>query len=749
MTALDQVIDYLSTKIGKVNTNNEKANAGGSLIKLHKGWEEKITKLVMVSFQNIQSQFTRKHPDYLPGECALTSVSMTIGKHVAPYIRREPLEIKHQLALGDLMLEGFAYHGFIELLPPKRRKESYIVKAAPKWAELAEIPPLYIKETITGSQPRLITDIVDDTQQVLDRIVPIHKIHKELFELEGPYVKALDNLQQTQWTINNRVLNTVVANKDKFVSDAPIENNDAKEQKRRSKLVEWAFTIGKSLYLAELPGFYQFFDVDYRGRIYNIEPFLNYQSNDIAKGMLLFGKYKEVTESGRFWLAVHTAASYNESYHKDNLPSWCQEDYKSFLEEEELDDISVDKMTLNDRALWTINNMDRIEQWALDDEIQFDAEKSVTFLACCYEWQWLNAGNTTSNLPIPIDGSNNGWQHLGAISKDEQTGELVGLSPRTIQKDFYVQTAKKLIELTTDERLSKILEAMPMKHIRKGISKRGSMTRAYSAGANKIAENMYFDCKTEDFHEKYGLTKKDCKKLAATLIKAIEEVCPGPLQTMKYLQNLAQFELGKHDVVGPGGSKEFNMLKKRRKELVMNYKRTDEEDLELSKIVVALQEYDYKLIYGQGRKSIEWTTPSGFKSKYEKFTLVDFRQRARLNGKQINHVLMAPTDKPDTQGFMCGISPNYIHSMDAAHMALVIGSWDGDFGAVHDSYSTHACDVDDLLESTKKVFIDMYNHDNFFEVIRQDITNGADEVEQPELGSLNIQEIEDSDYFFA
>ena len=34
-----------------------------------------------------------------------------------------------------------------------------------------------------------------------------------------------------------------------------------------------------------------------------------------------------------------------------------------------------------------------------------------------------------THLPIPIDGSNNGWQHLGSISKDVQTGDLVRLIP--------------------------------------------------------------------------------------------------------------------------------------------------------------------------------------------------------------------------------------------------------------------------------------------------------------------------------
>jgi DNA-directed RNA polymerase len=83
-------------------------------------------------------------------------------------------------------------------------------------------------------------------------------------------------------------------------------------------------------------------------------------------------------------------------------------------------------------------------------------------------------------------------------------------------------------------------------------------------------------------------------------------------------------------------------------------------------------------------------------------------------------------------------------------MALVISAWDGAFGAIHDSYSTHACEVDDLLELTKEVFIKMYDKDNYYEVIEASILNTYEGfVERPELGSLDINEVRKSDYFFA
>jgi len=292
------------------------------------------------------------------------------------------------------------------------------------------------------------------------------------------------------------------------------------------------------------------------------------------------------------------------------------------------------------------------------------------------------------------------WQHLGAISKDIQTGELVGLVPVDIQRDFYVRTAQRLIDITKDEHRSEILAAMPMKKIRKGVSKRGSMTRAYSAGAQKIAENMVNDLRKEGLDVEYGIDDKDCIGFSRDLIKAIEIVCPGPLQTMKFLQKIAQ------------------------------------------------------AVLSAGNDHISWYTPSGFYVHYEKFYERQEKVKGTIVGvgkrDQVYHVGRTVSDKPDPRGFACGISPNYIHSLDASHMAKVIDKWGGDFGAVHDSFSTHPSDVEDMLELTKDVFIDMYDHPNYFDRILQSIcTQFPEEIEQPMLGQLNVSNIKKSDYFFA
>ena len=76
-----------------------------------------------------------------------------------------------------------------------------------------------------------------------------------------------------------------------------------------------------------------------------------------------------------------------------------------------------------------------------------------------------------------MDGVNNGTQHLAAMSLDEKAGKLVGLIPMKIPKDFYLVMGKQILELNQDTEIGSKMKHIPMKLIRKGISKRGSMTR--------------------------------------------------------------------------------------------------------------------------------------------------------------------------------------------------------------------------------------------------------------------------------
>jgi DNA-directed RNA polymerase len=84
-------------------------------------------------------------------------------------------------------------------------------------------------------------------------------------------------------------------------------------------------------------------------------------------------------------------------------------------------------------------------------------------------------------------------------------------------------------------------------------------------------------------------------------------------------------------------------------------------------------------------------------------------------------------------------------------MANTIVAFNGSFGAVHDSFSTHADEVDFLQEVTKQTFIAQYDVDNFFDIIQDTLMLNKDtfDYDQPNLGELDISEVLDSKYFFC
>jgi DNA-directed RNA polymerase len=293
------------------------------------------------------------------------------------------------------------------------------------------------------------------------------------------------------------------------------------------------------------------------------------------------------------------------------------------------------------------------------------------------------------------------------MSKDKQAGTLVSLVPTDIQKDFYVAVAKELI-LTMPEWFEQ--RNIPMKHIRKGIAKRGSMTRAYSAGKNRIAKNMYEDCHMEGFTVKYGIEEDDCSKLSANLINAINTVCAGPLQTTKFLQKIAEHELN------------------------------------------------------SGRNQLSWHTPSGFPVVYKAFLQHEKKQRGTIKGivgnkdGRVMHVIKVDVINPETlekvpcrRSFASGISPNVVHSYDAAHMANTINAFNGSFAAVHDSFSVHASDVDFLQDVTKMTFIAQYDNEDFFDTLMDTLMLNKETFKfpKPKTGDLDLQQVKDSEYFFC
>jgi DNA-directed RNA polymerase len=285
------------------------------------------------------------------------------------------------------------------------------------------------------------------------------------------------------------------------------------------------------------------------------------------------------------------------------------------------------------------------------------------------------------------------------MSRDEVAGEYVGLTPRRIVLDFYLAVGQRMLDANIGTELGVKLAPIPMKLIRKGISKRGTMTKGYSAGVKCISDIIYQDSYDVGIVGTYNLTRSDSWKLGRDLVNSYDSICTGPVEIKNYLQELVAYRLE------------------------------------------------------QGHKTADWETPSGFPVTAEKWIKEKRRVIGYINKNKFHHVFLEYLPIPARHELASGISPNVVHSFDAAHMALVMctlkDSGNKSFGAIHDSFSVHACDVDELVEVTKDEFIKMYDGDVLEDLKAQITTDDLRcDVTQPKKGNLDLEDIRSSDYFF-
>jgi DNA-directed RNA polymerase len=137
---------------------------------------------------------------------------------------------------------------------------------------------------------------------------------------------------------------------------------------------------------------------------------------------------------------------------------------------------------------------------------------------------------------------------------------------------------------------------------------------------------------------------------------------------------------------------------------------------------------------------------------------VDFSSRqikTRISGTLVQPRIYEETDKINAGKQATSISPNFVHSMDAAALFLTVDELAEQgitsFAMIHDSYGTHACNTSLLAATLRSVFVRMYQGDPLT-ALRDEIvqTNPGIELEPlPSKGDLDLNQVLKSDFFFA
>jgi DNA-directed RNA polymerase, mitochondrial len=445
------------------------------------------------------------------------------------------------------------------------------------------------------------------------------------------------------------------------------------------------------------------YNMDFRGRAYPIPPHFSNVGSDLCRGMLLFAEAKPLGERGLFWLKVHLA----------NLAG-------------------KDKMTFDGRAKFVDEHIDQVRASALDpfggERWWMTLENPFQGLATCYEIvNAIDCGDPASymcSLAVHMDGSCNGLQHYAALGRDLNGGKAVNLCVTDEPQDVYVGVMHEVIRRVGEEaqrtfdydtsnvesltgaqrqelknnRAAKLVDGL----IDRGVVKRTVMTSVY--GVTYVGARQQIQEKIEqklagvghDLDEIDFEVFNACSYLAFVTLEVIGDLFSGAKGTMNWLTSCARL----------------------------------------------ITQHGYP---------VAWISPIGLPAvqpyrQKKTAKVVTLTQTVSLN--VINDDL--PIHKSRQ---VSAFPPNFIHSLDSSHMLLTALEMDRrglTFSAVHDSFWTHPCDVDEMNCALRDTFVDLYNQP-LLERLKETWELRYPELNFPDLpdrGDLVLYDVKNAKYFF-
>lgn len=464
--------------------------------------------------------------------------------------------------------------------------------------------------------------------------------------------------------------------------------------------------------------------MDFRGRKYPIPDALQPQGNDLARGLLEFSEGKPVTaeNGGAGWIAVQLASSFgNDKWDFDRRIAWVEERNETWLK------VAADP--LGERDVWASAEMVK-------------KEKPYAALAAILDWAaYLQHDHSTgpyvSHLPISVDGTCNGIQHLSVMTLDEVAGAHVNLVPGDTPRDIY----KFVADLLQGEVL-RIEKAggLPAEHAGFWLALLGRDPQSWSRSSTKRqvmvlpyggSQEAFYKYTTEWLDENFPVEDPKTKPRDFWVLRAqrvswlsklmwgvVSEVVSGGVSVMKWLQDCAK-------------------------------------------------------VACKGDQPIFWVTPTGFVVRHFYGKQKVRNVNVKLDGRTTYLKLAEVTKDLDKQGQLRGIPPNFVHSLDASALTrcILLAKARGitAMTSVHDAYGTHAADMWTLHRCIREAFVMTHSVDMLDrfrnacasvvvgELMKDGTMDMLDAVAKaeellppvPSKGKLDLQGVLESDYFFA
>ncbi|XP_015880486.3 DNA-directed RNA polymerase 2B, chloroplastic/mitochondrial [Ziziphus jujuba] len=369
----------------------------------------------------------------------------------------------------------------------------------------------------------------------------------------------------------------------------------------------------------------------------------------------------------------------------------------------------VDKLSLEGRIAFTENHLDEIFDSA-DSPLEgkrwwLNAEDPFQCLAVCINLtEALRSSSPEtfiSHIPVHQDGSCNGLQHYAALGRDKSGAAAVNLVAGEKPADVYSGIAASVLKIMKrdaerdpaifpDALRAKVL----INQVDRKLVKQTVMTSVYGVtyiGArDQIKRRLKERGGITDDSELFG-----CACYAAkTTLTALGQMFEAARNIMNWLGDCAK-------------------------------------------------------IIASENQPVRWTTPLGLP------VVQPYRKLGRHLIKTSLQVLtlQRETEKVMVKRQRTAFPPNFVHSLDGSHMmmtAVACKKAGLNFAGVHDSYWTHACDVDLMNTILREKFVELYETpilENLLESFQQSFPT-LTFPSLPERGNFDLKEVLESPYFF-
>ena len=513
-------------------------------------------------------------------------------------------------------------------------------------------------------------------------------------ELRVP-CEAVNALQETAWRVNRRILEVaekvwerrepqgipwklVPPPRSESVSQEEHEE-EASNEKPKGDNIRRTLAMGTRLSTArtfqDAEAVYFPYQLDHRGRAYSIPQILQPQADDLSRALLGFATGKPLGVRGSNWLSIHLANCFGLGKHPfPERAAWVEKNRGAILDSA--------ARPLEGARFWT------------------KADKPWRFLAAAMEWKEYDTEGLgfLSRVPVAMDGTCNGLQHLSALGRDPEGGLWTNLVPGPKPQDIYQQVAGRLEKRVMEAAAQgNALAARWIGAIDRVLVKPSTMTTPYGVSDVGI-RGQILEAIRERFPDRFPKPGEAASFLAPHLKAAIAEVVVKAAEITRWLQELVKALARK----------------------------------------------------GHG---LSWTAPSGFPVLQERRRLYPHRIRTVRHAHLVyRHKKGARIDLKKQRD---GIVANLVHSLDAAHMMLTARALrrEGvfDMAMVHDSFAVHARDVDLMNAVLRDKFLEVHQWFGLGELASsaEEVLKAGELPPPPKAGRLDIEQVINSDYFFS